>query len=174
MVDLVKNTSTCDELEAVEVELVSSEDRRSVTCSYGQSKTSVTLASNKRAIFNVTYGQAPTGWTVNIGDSPTNNGASGDAATQSRDAEMQIRDQSMAVFGNDHTVGSKTLTQLNSLGLTGGSQVSLTVDNERLDWSGFPSYSSPGTEHHRIYMLSRGRAIPRDQPIIASMHRSTG
>ena len=35
----------------------------------------------------IAYGATVSGWTVNIGDSPTNNGGAGDAATQSRDAE---------------------------------------------------------------------------------------
>lgn len=42
------------------------------------------------AEFKISYDGAPTGLTVNIGDSSTNNGGSGDGGTQSNDAEMQI------------------------------------------------------------------------------------
>jgi len=56
--------------------------------------------------------QRPTGVTVNIGDSRTNNGFSGDGATQSNDAEIEIgfplnltspvfNDDTLGIHGND-------------------------------------------------------------------------
>ncbi|WP_197046531.1 hypothetical protein, partial [Planktothrix paucivesiculata] len=42
------------------------------------------------AEFEVQYDGVPTGITVNIGDSSTNNGFGGDGATQSNDAELNI------------------------------------------------------------------------------------
>jgi len=53
----------------------------------------------------------PAGWTVNIGDSMSNNGAGGDSAHQSRDAELWIRHdtphnpnyRTMTVVSSDHS-----------------------------------------------------------------------
>ena len=47
------------------------------------------------------YDGVPTGFTINIGDSATNNGGGGDAATQERDSEMQIEEQLLTVFASD-------------------------------------------------------------------------
>jgi hypothetical protein len=71
-----------------------------------------------RAVFEVEYGEPPSGWTVNIGDSATNNGAGGDCATQSNDAELDIQGTTMRVFGF----------------VDSGSLVILEISNERLDW----------------------------------------
>jgi hypothetical protein len=47
------------------------------------------------------YAGTPAGFTLNIGDSATNNGGGGDGATQQRDAEMQIEGQTLSVFASD-------------------------------------------------------------------------
>ncbi|WP_293337890.1 hypothetical protein [Microcoleus sp. CAWBG58] len=48
--------------------------------------------------FIVDYGETSSGWTVNIGDSASNDGYGGDVGTQSNDAEMQIANGNMAVL----------------------------------------------------------------------------
>jgi hypothetical protein len=58
-------------------------------------------AAYTTAAFEVTYGTKPEGWTLNIGDSATNNGGGGDSGTQSNDAELQILDNTFSLFGND-------------------------------------------------------------------------
>ena len=45
--------------------------------------------------------EQPQGWTLNIGDSRTNNGYSGDSGTQTRDCEVQIRNGEMSIWGSD-------------------------------------------------------------------------
>jgi hypothetical protein len=47
------------------------------------------------------YRGVPRGFTLNIGDSATNDGGGGDGWTQQRDAEMQVQDQMMSVFASD-------------------------------------------------------------------------
>ena len=47
------------------------------------------------------YADASTGWTLSIGDSSTNNGFGGDGATQSNDAETNIRDNVLETHAND-------------------------------------------------------------------------
>jgi hypothetical protein len=55
----------------------------------------------RSAEFEVIYGSEIEGWTLNIGDSATNNGGGGDGCTQSNDAELQVRDKTFKLFGND-------------------------------------------------------------------------
>jgi len=90
----------------------------------------------KKAKFIVEYDDTPSGWTVNIGDSASNNGYGGDGGTQSRDAEMQIINGNMSVNGNDYnTPAGAQLTQGNVPNLvSNGSRVELEVSNEKLAW----------------------------------------
>lgn len=60
------------------------------------------------AHITVVYEGEPSGWTVNIGDSKSNNGGGGDAAHQSRDAEMYIRHET------PHDVQYRTMTVVSS------------------------------------------------------------
>ncbi len=68
------------------------------------------------AVFDVYYNQVPVSgsWTVNIGDSITNNGWKGDSRTQSFDAEMQILGTEMSVYGNDTYCSSQSSCPLYS------------------------------------------------------------
>lgn len=43
----------------------------------------------------------PTGWTVNVGDSPSNNGGGGDGATTRHDAEAELNGSTLNVFYSD-------------------------------------------------------------------------
>ncbi len=63
------------------------------------------------AEFQVEYDGTPTGFSVNIGDSRTNNGQAGDGATQSNDAEAQIRENTLSLFSND-TIGPPSVNRL--------------------------------------------------------------
>jgi len=47
------------------------------------------------------YEGGPCGWTLNVGDSATNNGGSGDGGTQENDAEFQIEDQTATMYRSD-------------------------------------------------------------------------
>ncbi|MEG4818339.1 Calx-beta domain-containing protein, partial [Microcoleus sp. K5-D4] len=90
----------------------------------------------KKAKFIVEYDKAPSGWTVNLGDSGSNDGYGGDASTQSRDAEMNIVNGSMSVFGNDYNTppgGELTPGNVPNF-VTNASSVELEVSNEQLAW----------------------------------------
>jgi hypothetical protein len=91
------------------------------------------------AQFRVSYDGNPYGLSVNIGDSRTNNGGSGDSGTQSNDAEMQIGTvvsapfafSRLEAFGND----SNPAALATVVGLAGiGRDVILDVGNEYLSW----------------------------------------
>lgn len=58
----------------------------------------------RRAIFDIQYQSLPVAgeWTVNIGDSRSNNGFGGDGTHQSRDSELQIVADDLTVYADDH------------------------------------------------------------------------
>lgn len=87
--------------------------------------------------FIVNYDTTPSGWTVNIGDSASNDGYGGDGGTQSNDAEMQIVNGNMAVFGNDYnTPAGGQIIQGNVPKLvSNGSRIELEVSNQKLGWN---------------------------------------
>ncbi|NJK70588.1 MAG: DUF4347 domain-containing protein, partial [Microcoleus sp. SU_5_3] len=94
------------------------------------------IGNIKKAKFIVEYDKTPTGWTVNLGDSASNDGYGGDTGNQSRDAETQILNGSMAVFGNDYnTPSGGELPQGNVPNfVSNGSRIELEVSNENLAW----------------------------------------
>jgi hypothetical protein len=74
---------------------------------YGQALLQLTLdpaiTGYDRARFDITYDGAPDGWSVNIGDSITNNGRGGDTGHEFNDAEVQLVDGQLLVYGNEET-----------------------------------------------------------------------
>lgn len=79
---------------------------------YGQALLRLTLdpatTGYGRARFDVSYTGAPNGWSLNIGDSAGNNGQGGDAGQQSNDAEVQLVDGTLVVYGNDDIPARET------------------------------------------------------------------
>lgn len=49
----------------------------------------------------------PRGFTLHVADSPTNNGYAGDMGSRSNDAELQIVERALSLFGNDSARGAK-------------------------------------------------------------------
>jgi len=129
-IDLVANTHTCAGVSAITfIEEPAS----------GEVVLKVNLDPNvsgfRRAIFEVEYGDAPSDWTVHIGDSSTNNGYGGDGGTQSNDAEMQVYGTTMAVYGKDGTP-VQPLAQVPGI-VEQGTRLILDVSNEQLRWHNY-------------------------------------
>lgn len=59
--------------------------------------------------FDIHYDSPPDGWTVNIGDSSSNDGYAGDSGTQDHDAELQIVNNAFTIYGSDYTPAEDTL-----------------------------------------------------------------
>lgn len=87
-----------------------------------------------RARFTVIYTGNPTAWTVNIGDSSTNNGGGGDSGTQSNDAEIQVLDTTLTVLGRDATPPPKNLIDVFNF-VAGSQTVNFEVSNNFFSWS---------------------------------------
>jgi len=85
--------------------------------------------------FLIEYDKTPENWTVNIGDSQSNNGHKGDGAHQSNDAETQILNQTLVVHGNDDIPSSLNPLATVSDFVTEPSEIKLKVSNEYLAWN---------------------------------------
>lgn len=132
--DLVHDRHNCHHLSAITFE---------GGPHYGQTVTKLTLdpftTGYIGARFEITYGNAAEGWTVNIGDSQTNGGYAGDGGTQSNDAELQIVNGQLTVYGNDYTNPAQTLDNHRQLLIqdnfaAAGETVTLEVQNQQLWW----------------------------------------
>lgn len=89
-----------------------------------------------RARFHVHYATSPSGITVNIGDSATNDGGGGDAGTQSNDAEMQMSSDTLSVYGKDATpVAVKNILTVKNA-VTAGQTIAFEVRNNAFGWDG--------------------------------------
>ncbi|MCE7983505.1 MAG: VWA domain-containing protein [Caldilinea sp. CFX5] len=104
-----------------------------------------------RARFDITYSGAPSGWSVNLGDSISNQGSGGDMGTQSNDAEVQILAGDLLVYGNDNTPidqtgdGRRLLSRRNDA-VRAGETISLEVSDQHLGISaagGIEVFDSP-------------------------------
>jgi subtilisin family serine protease len=127
--DLVANTHNCYLVPAISFVVPLSGGKTVLKANLNAAQTGY-----NRAVFDTLYGGAPSGWTINIGDSATNNGFGGDGATQSNDSEMQIYGTTMSVYGSDPTPASvrNILNVYNAV--SQGTTLSLDVQNQFLGW----------------------------------------
>lgn len=99
----------------------------------------------KKAEIYATYTDNPNDWMVNVGDSRTNNGGSGDGSTQSHDSEFQVYDRNFKLFAGDHGNGAVKKEVANFVPATGSSKwMRFYVSN------GYTSYYSANTSG-RVY-----------------------
>ncbi len=171
-INLNANTHTCGSVSAISF-VAAPSDHRAVA------KISLPPSSGySGVIFYVTYSGTPTNWTVNIGDSQSNNGWAGDGGTQSNDAEMQIKGNSLAVYGNDYTPPANTtdgvrhLQSVNNFVEAGDTAV-FEVRNASLKWL---SPSMGGLNSSDLYALN-GQADaegPVNYDIYAGFNRVIG
>ncbi|HNV71714.1 MAG TPA: hypothetical protein PKO06_18560 [Candidatus Ozemobacteraceae bacterium] len=89
----------------------------------------------RAARFEIEYGEETTGWTVNIGDSVSNNGHGGDSANQTHDSEVQILDGDLTLIGSDLAPQppEKVVKSIKRFAQP-KSTVKLEVSNEKLAW----------------------------------------
>lgn len=73
----------------------------------------------------------PKDWTLNIGDSPTNDGFAGDAGTTANDAELWILQESMSIADNGSAPNNPIFKQ--DLSLT-DSSLKFVVKNQFISW----------------------------------------
>jgi len=130
-IDLEANTHTCQNIPAIRFIAGPVGNKVVIGINLDPAKTSFTEVT-----FNVEYKKKAQGWTVNIGDSISNNGFAGDGADQSNDAEVQILDNVLSVYGSDFTPPEVRLLLKTSPVVEGKrASILLTVKNQFLSWS---------------------------------------
>lgn len=134
--------------------------------------------------FRITYDGDPNGMSVNIGDSKSNDGGSGDAGDQSNDAELQIGTlregdpslfNDLLVFGRDGLLearGSTQIAQVVNIAKK-GEIVDLTIANERLKYNN-NSFPISGNIHSTWLYALKGQSDsegPVNYDIFAAFNR---
>ena len=86
------------------------------------------------------YGESPRLWTLDISDSPTGDGFGGDNGTTSNNAETQIHNRQLRIYGNSlpgymeaSTNGGNLMKVVDNF-VKKGSKVSLDISDERVEW----------------------------------------
>jgi hypothetical protein len=127
VIDLEKNTFQCNKPSRFQAVAAPGNNRAVVKIRLDQYKF-------RSARFQVTYGNAPDGWSLNLGDSSTNDGYGGDAATQSNDAEIQILGTTFSAYGNDRTSasGERFLYNVNEV-VEKGDTISIKITNKKME-----------------------------------------
>lgn len=95
-IDLARNRHTCGGIPGLQFINAPAQSRALVKLTLDPA-----TSGFERAVFTVEYGEAPKGWSVNIGDSRSNDGHGGDAGDQTYSAELQILEDDLSIFGND-------------------------------------------------------------------------
>ncbi|MCB0035346.1 MAG: hypothetical protein KDE51_15045, partial [Anaerolineales bacterium] len=153
-IDLIHNRHNCQHLRAISFV----QQPR-----FGETVTQLTLdpftTGYVGARFDITYGDTAEGWSVNIGDSATNDGYAGDSGTQSNDAELQILDGQLTIYGSDYTNPERTLDGHRQLyvqdNFAGAAEtVTIEVQNQQLWWMN--QWAEVGSlESSALYALAR-------------------
>lgn len=135
-IDLQNNAHTCDTVAAIEFTngfTTGPIDHKAVIKLNLHPGTGYT-----KARFYLEYGDVPINYTVNIGDSQTNNGHGGDGATQSNDAEMMILGTKMSIYPNDDAHTPEPLLERENI-VAEGTTILLEVGNNYLAWDNRPT-----------------------------------
>lgn len=91
------------------------------------------------ARFKVYYDEPVSGWTVNIGNSPTNNGHGGDEGTTPNAAEVQIAERQLSVFTASRPVPHRVDKLLDeALPPLGGRTIEIEVCEQALEVAMLP------------------------------------
>lgn len=99
----------------------------------------VTTTGYSKAMFCVTYGLTPTAWTVDIGDSPTNDGYGGDYGSNSNAGEFDVVNNTMDVYPTYTNPGTGGITAIHladaqNMSIRGRTTAYIVADG-RLSWN---------------------------------------
>src|SRR5262249_47176401 len=111
------------------------------------------------AAFRVFYGARPEFFSVNIGDSPTNDGYGGDAGTTLDAAEMQILGSHLGVFTSGRPRGGNSAIDLlyeSDLPPLAGRSVKLEVCDQTLGFTLPPGKGIPQPMRWRLQTVNQG------------------
>lgn len=118
----------------------------------------------------VEYDGEPKGWTVNVGDSPTNNGFGGDSGTPptGQNAEVQILENTLSLYSAADNPDDVKQLALQHLALQDGS-IRFEVKDQSVSW-GQP-YSAVATPDERLFFLPANPAAPENRTLYVGLNR---
>jgi hypothetical protein len=115
----------CDAIETMTIETESDLTQIVIRIPPGQ---------HSRIGLRVDYNSPPTGWTVNIGNSPRNTGTQGDGRTGTDDAQISIFERDLLVYGNEGNDNAQLVRVQNVLA-TDTTQLFIVVGSGEIVWS---------------------------------------
>lgn len=123
------------------------------------------------AIVWVEYEGEPEGWTVNIGDSPTNNGFGGDggSAPPGQNAEVQVLDQVLSVYSAADNPADVDLLLSQSLGLRDGTLKFVVCHQSVSVGQPYAKLDTPDLE--RLFFLDDDPGSPDNRTLYVGFNR---
>lgn len=119
----------------------------------------------------VEYAGEPEGWTLNVGDSLTNDGFGGDASSlpAGQNAELQILDDTLTVYGAIPAPPNDTLVTQTVALRDGGLRVN--VEDQFVSWGG--PYSELMTpDYGRLFFLPEDPAEGENRTVYVGLNRT--
>lgn len=120
----------------------------------------------------VEYQGDPQGWTVNIGDSETNDGFGGDAGTlpAGQNAEVQVLDEILTVFNAADNPADVDTLATQHLALRDGA-LNFVVEDQYLSWGQqYTALQTPDLE--RLFFLPSGPVAPENRTLYVGFNRT--
>lgn len=129
----------------------------------------------REALFSIYKNDSASGYMVNIGDSSTVNGWSGDSGTQQNDCELQIQDNILKVFGSDKLAGAKEIhSESNAIPSDGSKNIRIKIRNNTVEyWKNFQTSATTKVYNPNLFALNgqSDNEGPEDYKIYAGFNR---
>lgn len=85
-------------------------------------------------MFSVNGEGTVAGWSLNIGDSPTNDGYGGDSASNSNDAELQILNNTLSVYASDYGQSKLIRSEPGIVPTTSSRNIRFKISNNKVEY----------------------------------------
>lgn len=131
----------------------------------------------RSVMFSIYNNGSPSGWSINIGDSSTNNGWAGDAGTQSRDAEIQVYNNALSVYENQHGGSGSIHSQSGHLPNYDSKNVRYKIEDRKFSyWKNFNTSSTTRVVSKDLFALDNQNDTegPENYTIYAGFNRTVG
>jgi len=99
---------------------------------------------------------AISGWTLNIGDSISNDGYGGDAGDQAYDSELQILDGTLSLYANDY--GGSGLLESRAQFAQAGKKSTIEITNHQIRFTGADNSSGTVNKPYLFALYGQGDA----------------
>lgn len=123
-----------------------------------------------RAVVWLDYDGVPADWSLDIGDSDTDNGFGGDAGTSGgHNAEVQVLDQQLSLFSAADNPADVDVLITEQLGLQEGA-LRFTVQDQKITW-GQPYNAMETPDLERLFFLPANPGAGEDRVLYVGLNR---